>query len=145
MSAATFVYFIAPIGGGRIKIGCSASPVKRLGELAAWSPTPLEILATAPGSLRDEAQIHNLVKESWSHKEWFNPSAEIWRIISDIKQLGHLPDYAIATGPVRNFRGPIKKPSNVRTPEWRAAHGEMIRRGWELRRKRLAAESARPS
>jgi hypothetical protein len=146
MRRATYIYFIAPVGGGRIKIGVSTQPIQRLMNLSYWSPVPLEILATVSGTIRDEGHIHYLFKDAWSHHEWFNPCAAIWALIADIRQLGRLPDYAVSTGPVENIRTAlgirIYKPSQIRTPEWRKRHGDMMRRAWAKKRASASAPQA---
>ena len=133
----SYVYFLAPIGGGRIKIGSSVQPTRRLVAIASWSPVPLEIVTTAPGTGRDEMHIHGLLKEAWSHSEWFEPSSALLDLIEHVRRTGELPAYAKAPpkGSIRNFRAfGKKKPSLTRTPEWRAQHGEAIRRGYARRK-----------
>lgn len=80
-----FVYFIKPVGmGGPIKIGWSLNPVKRLETFMAWSPFKLEILATAPGDMKHEYQVHNCFADSHSHREWFHPSDRLMSAINKI-------------------------------------------------------------
>lgn len=88
---ATFIYFIAPIGGGHIKIGCSYEPINRLDTLMSWSPYRLEILATARGTTRDERAIHGAFIQHWSHSEWFRSAPEIYALINEIRSTGEIP------------------------------------------------------
>jgi hypothetical protein len=81
-----YVYFIKPIGlDGPIKIGWSARPEGRLFELASWSPLPLEVVFTMPGSMQLEANIHDCFADCWSHHEWFRPAARLLGLIEDLK------------------------------------------------------------
>lgn len=79
------IYFI---GGeaGPIKIGIAYDPSKRLTTLQNMSPEKLAILATAPGTLKDERIYHVRFAEHRLHGEWFErvPAvlAEIDRINS---------------------------------------------------------------
>lgn len=76
------LYFFKPIGQpGPIKIGCSRLPDNRLAECAAWSPIPLELIGTLPGTLEDEAFLHDCFIETRSHKEWFHFTPELDRAI----------------------------------------------------------------
>lgn len=43
-----YVYFLQPVGGGRIKIGCSEIPKSRLKIYMDWAPVDLELLAAVP-------------------------------------------------------------------------------------------------
>lgn len=71
--APKMVYFIKPVGmPGPVKIGCSRGPVVRLSGLTAWSPWPLEIIATCLGDGKLEKQLHEHFAEYHSHREWFH-------------------------------------------------------------------------
>lgn len=85
-----FVYFLAPIEGGAIKIGCSYLPIERLRTMLCWSPVPLEILATAPGTQADERFLHSRFAADRIHSEWFRPSARLLDMIDRIKASGQL-------------------------------------------------------
>ena len=79
------IYLIKPVGmDGPIKIGCSYLPAKRLRELTRWSPVPLEIIASFPGSLALEANLHSCLAQSRSHKEWFFATDEVRRFVAHI-------------------------------------------------------------
>ena len=81
-----FVYFIRPAGmPGPIKIGFSESPTGRLMQLGTWSPFPLELIATTPGTRELEANIHACFADDWSHREWFFPSR---RLVEFVGKLG---------------------------------------------------------
>lgn len=72
------LYFIKPIGmDGPIKIGFSSSPPNRLEGLASWSPWPLEIIGTLPGTMKDEFFLHSCFVELHSHHEWFRSSQQL--------------------------------------------------------------------
>ncbi|MBX9883847.1 MAG: GIY-YIG nuclease family protein, partial [Novosphingobium sp.] len=63
------VYFIA--GGGLIKIGYSRKFEARLKTLQMATPHPLEVIATFPGGISLEEQIHLELQEHRRHGEWF--------------------------------------------------------------------------
>lgn len=86
-----YVYFLAPVGGGLIKIGCAKEPRVRLRGMIAWSPVPLEILTCAPGNFFDERKLHSMFFEHHSHSEWFRPCPELLALIARIKATGELP------------------------------------------------------
>ena len=54
-----FVYFLRPVGGGPVKIGCSHAPGKRFQFFAEWSPVPMELLGQAPGHVACAATINH--------------------------------------------------------------------------------------
>src|SRR5690349_1785131 len=90
----SFVYFIGTRDRCLIKIGRSRSCARRLIEVSGWSPVPLDILAKAPGEIRDEVHLHNRYREHWSHREWFRATPELMALIEEVKRTGELPDYA---------------------------------------------------
>lgn len=89
------VYFIAPVGGGRIKIGCSIQVKERLKAFQLNSPVELEILAVATGRWLDEQYIHWLCRATCWRGEWFDPSPELLALIDEVRTTGKLPKYAI--------------------------------------------------
>lgn len=79
------VYFIKPVGmPGPIKIGHSNYSQARLGTLAAWSPAPLEIIGSAPGTLAVEKAIHDCFADCHSHREWFHPHPRLLAFIEAV-------------------------------------------------------------
>lgn len=80
-----FVYFIRPIGmEGPIKIGCSNSPPARLQSLMSWSPLPLEVVATVPGSFDLEFKVHECFLDLMQHREWFRADPRLTAAIERI-------------------------------------------------------------
>lgn len=80
------VYFIRQIGGiGNIKIGCSHSTRRRLEQLAAWSPTQLEVLVSVEGDGTLERKIQECFLDSLSHHEWFKPTPALLALIDKLK------------------------------------------------------------
>lgn len=87
-----YVYFVAPVGGGPIKIGFSGNPTNRMAGLISWSPVPLELLAFAPGFACDEKATQNLFLAQHQRNEWFQPSAALLALIDRVKSDGKLPE-----------------------------------------------------
>lgn len=75
--ASGFVYFIQGEGEGRIKIGWSVDPRRRLEVIQRFSPVALRLLGTFQGSRTDEARAQKLFDHAHSHGEWFEPTAEL--------------------------------------------------------------------
>lgn len=122
----TYVYFLKPIGmNGPIKIGCSQTPVTRLEGLAAWSPFPLELLATAPGDYALEQNLHQCFADVHYHREWFHASAKLSAGIAAIasgKPLAEAFDLNARIGSIKKNR-----PQQTRTPQSRQNQGWQIR------------------
>lgn len=79
------IYFFRPAGAvGPIKIGCSHFPDVRLKAFAKWSPTPLELIVSAPGSKDLERYLHRRFAASRSHLEWFFVSDDLLKAIARI-------------------------------------------------------------
>lgn len=99
------IYFIRPVGQrGPVKIGCSDMPRARLKNLGAWAPFPLELAATAPGSLITERQVHSAFADYHSHGEWFHACAEIDAAITALNAGVPLAQAVDLTKPLANFR-----------------------------------------
>lgn len=118
-----YVYFVRRSNGvGPVKIGFSRCPDDRLTGLMRWSPYPLTVVATIRGQMALERQFHALFRDQHCHAEWFEPSAELERIMA-----------AIAAGAfdVATLPAPL------------ALHAGRVCRKWPpLRKARLHAERA---
>lgn len=128
-----FVYFMAPIGGGPIKIGSSRNPVERLSAVGKWSPIAIELLAYSPGTHQIEFGLHAHFDAYWKHHEWFDPCIELVALVEFVKTNERLPDWALALKPPKNPTPILRKSLATRSPEWRKQHGEKVRRGWAKR------------
>lgn len=95
-----FVYFLQPVTGGPIKIGCSLIPENRLVSLMAWSPHPLKLLAKAPGSMALEGELHKRFKAHRSHGEWFRPAPELLALIDEVIATGVVPGVPAGIDPL---------------------------------------------
>lgn len=86
----SFVYFVQPVNGGPVKIGCSKMPRARLSSLMAWSPFKLRLLATAPGDYVSEGQLHRRFEADRLHGEWFRPSPDLMELIDRVAATGRV-------------------------------------------------------
>lgn len=83
----SFLYFIQEEGeDGRIKIGVSRKPRKRLQELQVGNSKELKILGIRRGLRRDEQKIHHLFSAQKIRGEWFESSLPLLVFIEEIKQ-----------------------------------------------------------
>lgn len=84
---ATSVYFLKPVGQlGPIKIGVSGDVTTRLDTYTRWSPVPLELLISIPGSMSLERALHDVFAYAHSHLEWFHPVEDLLRGIHALQQ-----------------------------------------------------------
>jgi hypothetical protein len=76
---ALYVYAIREVDGGRIKIGISKDPERRLKQLQTGSSSELELVAMreATGGFADEKEIHRLNESVRIHGEWFESNASL--------------------------------------------------------------------
>lgn len=106
----TYVYFIKPVGmPGPIKIGCSFMPEKRLADIAAWSPWPLEIVVTIPGDADLEKNIHECFALHHSHKEWFHAHPDILLLTERLKAGVEITEAMDLSDRRGNIRSPLFK------------------------------------
>lgn len=69
-----FVYVIQAQESGRIKIGISANPAKRLSQVQNGNPEHLRLVGAVPGGRRLESQLHSELAQYRLCGEWFEPS-----------------------------------------------------------------------
>ena len=66
------VYIVRAVGTGMIKVGITAEVDRRLAEIRALCPVPVEIVDVLEGATFDvERTIHGLMSKHRSHGEWF--------------------------------------------------------------------------
>lgn len=89
----SFVYFLKPVDmDGPIKIGCSETPKGRLSTYMSWSPLKLEMVASIPGDLALERNLHECFADIHSHGEWFHAHERLTSAIDKIKRGVHVGD-----------------------------------------------------
>lgn len=76
------IYFASACG--KIKIGCSVDPERRILSVGEWVPYPTTLLATMPGTYALEASLHRMFDEEWSHGEWFDASPRLLAFINTV-------------------------------------------------------------
>jgi hypothetical protein len=74
---ARFVYFVQAPANGKIKIGTTQDPRRRLVDLMKGSPVPLEPLGVVRGGINVERQLHVRFGHCHSHGEWFEGSTDL--------------------------------------------------------------------
>lgn len=75
------VYFVQAGEGGRIKIGYSPYPLRRIKHLQQFSGPDLITLAIIEGERTLESMLHNIVQAHRVHGEWFDPTPEVLDIV----------------------------------------------------------------
>lgn len=92
----SLVYFMRRADGvGPVKIGCTKFPVQRLAAQQLWSPEPLEIVASAEGSFKDEARLHREYADYRLHGEWFEASRPVLALLARVNATGVLPSPSV--------------------------------------------------
>lgn len=110
MSTPKFVYFLKPKNmDGPIKIGCSDTPISRLMIFAAWSPFPLELIGSVPGTFKDETRLHSCFSHYHSHGEWFHSATDLQETIQTILAEGSLRSTISALKPTGKIRSNIPR------------------------------------
>lgn len=74
------VYFIRA-STGAIKIGFAVDPVVRMHSLQTSNPERLELLGSFAGTIAQERALHDRLKASRLHGEWFSPSEEVLSVV----------------------------------------------------------------
>lgn len=79
-----YIYFVEAIGAGRIKIGFSANPEKRIRGLTTSSAHELKTLKVIEGELAQERAIHRQFAHLRTHLEWFQDAPELREYIESL-------------------------------------------------------------
>jgi hypothetical protein len=70
------IYIIEAPGMGRYKVGFTGDIRRRFASLQVGSPIPLAVIATFPGNVADEREIHRKYAAFSAHGEWFDLTQE---------------------------------------------------------------------
>ncbi|MFD2206609.1 GIY-YIG nuclease family protein [Kiloniella antarctica] len=81
----SFVYFIAPVNGGPIRIGRTTKVDNRLKGLMNMSPVELELIGVVSGGPYVEYWLHEYFAKDRLHSEWFKPSKQLLEIAEDAR------------------------------------------------------------
>lgn len=73
----TWIYFIASVDYGSVKIGRAKNPANALTRLSAHSPVPLQIAAAIRFLPVCETWLHEQFKDLRLHGEWFKASPDL--------------------------------------------------------------------
>lgn len=80
------IYFIGH-GDGRVKIGYTArDPYERLANLQTSNSNKLYLLASCPGTMKQEQELHKRFAHARVAGEWFNITTELGQLISEISK-----------------------------------------------------------
>lgn len=85
------VYFVQAGAGGPIKIGVASNMSQRLCALQTGSPDLLSLLATLPGTTKDEMRLHRLLRSFRHRGEWFRPAPEVLAAVEAARD-GRFPE-----------------------------------------------------
>ena len=77
------VYFALDELSGRVKIGSSVDPEKRIQTITG--PSPIHILHVEGGGVESERSLHERFSHLRAYREWFHPSEEITDYIASAK------------------------------------------------------------
>ncbi len=84
MKDARYIYFIQAGNESRpTKIGWARDPMKRLADMQVAVPDHLRLLATVPGTAKDERELHERFSAGWIRGEWFEASTPGLRDLID--------------------------------------------------------------
>ena len=75
------VYFIKNIVTGKIKIGYSETPKKRLRELQTGNDNKLVLIKSIKGNRDKESTLHEMFSHLRTNGEWFEPDDELLEFI----------------------------------------------------------------
>lgn len=80
------IYFLR--GYGRVKVGTTRKPGKRLDEIQVSSPVPLSVLLIMPGDVILERRIHRRFRSIRQHGEWFLATPEFLEFVESLRKNG---------------------------------------------------------
>jgi hypothetical protein len=87
------IYFVQPVDGGPIKIGCSENVDARVQQLQSLYKRPLSILKTLPGGRKEEMSIHKRFAHlRLGHTEQFRPASDLMEFIGGSLLVGANPE-----------------------------------------------------
>jgi len=85
-----YLYFVKALENNRIKVGMSARPNRRIDELCAHGPSPLEVLLVVAISWHHsraiEKAIHHKFEHLNHHGEWFDIESDLLEFIELLKK-----------------------------------------------------------
>lgn len=119
---------------GRIKLGSSSSPERRLATFSAQSPRPLRLIAKWPGSTRDEQAIHRRFRAYRTHNEWFRPEGEFGEFVAWKRGDGvdEITDWVTLTWSEKREQRRLSQSASMKAhwadPSWRAYQEANLRR-----------------
>lgn len=82
-----WVYFMAGVGTGLVKIGFSKSPDSRLKTMSQQSAITYKIITAVPGTFQDEKAFHGKFRHLHETGEWFRYNEELYQHVKQLAEL----------------------------------------------------------
>lgn len=82
------VYVVRRADSAEVKIGISTDPLQRLRQLQTSHSEDLELVASFPGDVAEEARLHERFKAHRKRGEWFSEAPEISAWIREVGRNG---------------------------------------------------------
>lgn len=101
-----YVYLVEAVGLNRVRIGWTANPDRRPGELVRHNPYPLNFLALMPGDKVDESHLQFILSEWRLHDDWFELTNNIREYVEHLKRHWRTPG-AYPVAHIKNLQEPI--------------------------------------
>lgn len=99
------VYIVKAEDSGRIKIGITSNPVRRLALMQVGSPERLHLVGTAPGGRSVESRLHADLEGDRLHGEWFEATDRVITAVGDLLGWGvPTPDQVRSANRVADLR-----------------------------------------
>jgi hypothetical protein len=87
MPVKSFVYVIEA-ENGRIKIGVGVNPHNRATVVHSHSPVRCRLVATWPGQMAEEQELHRRFADFCDHAEWFRVTGPVAQFLDSVRGRG---------------------------------------------------------
>jgi hypothetical protein len=112
------IYFMQPVAGGPVKIGCSDDVEQRREQLEAHYGRDMVILATMPGGIAEERAVHaRFAHLRFGRTEQFRPAPDLMAFIGRPLLVGSNPD-AVEAMKATGASPTVRVYATARWAEW---------------------------